>query len=601
MAALHPRHGRLRARTAELRAGGEHVFAFLAVLVLAGPFLPLLRAGTDAAGEESASPVRVALVAAVYAGTLALVAARPREVAQAALRNPLVPALVALAAASYFWSEAPGLTLRRTMALAATTLFGLWLAARFSRRELLGILAAVLGVSAVASLALGLLSPELGRSAEFDGAWLGVFGHKNGMGKAMVLAALVLLVRAPDAAPGRGARAALLLGIAALVVLSRSTSSLVALAAVAALVPLLRALAARNLLLLLAAPVAVCAGAVLAGGTGAGAASMAGALGKDATLTGRTELWGAVLASIGKRAGLGYGYGAFWHTAEESESLFAAIGWGAWHAHNAFLDAWLNLGLVGVVLLVAALAWAGTRAVRDLRAGSGPDAAWPLAFLAFTVMTNLTESRLLEPGTLYWALFVAVACAPFVAAERTAERPAPAAAAAGPVSPGVRRAARSWRRAGQTGIVPVRPAAPYARHPGRLSPGPPAHALVVRPLGALVQRRDLRPRRALGRAGVDGPRRPRQLRHGGAGGGAGAVGAARRAGRGPPARRGLLRPGPVRRRWAEHLAGTDRRFDLWSVLMFQAWLEHGRRAAPSAPASDPPSAAPLAAAAGAAA
>ena len=39
-------------------------------------------------------------------------------------------------------------------------------------------------------------------------------------------------------------------------------------------------------------------------------------------------------------------------------------------------------------------------------------------------------------------------------------------------------------------------------------------------------------------------------------------------------REGFLRPGPIRRRWAEHLSGERNwQESLWGVLMFQAWLE----------------------------
>jgi len=43
---------------------------------------------------------------------------------------------------------------------------------------------------------------------------------------------------------------------------------------------------------------------------------------------------------------------------------------------------------------------------------------------------------------------------------------------------------------------------------------------------------------------------------------------------------GFFHPGPIRDKWGEHLAGT-RQYDLWSILMFQSWLEESRKSQPS--------------------
>lgn len=49
-------------------------------------------------------------------------------------------------------------------------------------------------------------------------------------------------------------------------------------------------------------------------------------------------------------------------------------------------------------------------------------------------------------------------------------------------------------------------------------------------------------------------------------------------------REGYLAPGPVRRRWTDHLTGrTNRHYGLWSVLMFQAWLEAQQQDATTTP------------------
>jgi O-antigen ligase len=113
---------------------------------------------------------------------------------------------------------------------------------------------------------------------------------------------------------------------------------------------------------------------------------------------------------VEERPMLGYGYAAFWAPrAATSERVRAAIGWDAPHSHNGLLDVWLDLGLGGVVCLLAAYTLALRRAWTGLRTRIGIEGVWAVAFLVMLFLGNATESAIWS-SFLIWTIFVAVAC-----------------------------------------------------------------------------------------------------------------------------------------------------------------------------------------------
>ena len=125
-------------------------------------------------------------------------------------------------------------------------------------------------------------------------------------------------------------------------------------------------------------------------------------LGKDVTLTGRTEIWSAVLDSITKRPLLGYGYQAFWLGLQgESYRVILAVSWVLAQAQNGFLDVTLEMGVAGltIVLLVFGFAFRDgvvclfrSRDQTQLRS-----VEWYLAVVVLTLFYNFDESFLFDP------------------------------------------------------------------------------------------------------------------------------------------------------------------------------------------------------------
>jgi O-antigen ligase len=74
-------------------------------------------------------------------------------------------------------------------------------------------------------------------------------------------------------------------------------------------------------------------------------------IGKDPTLTGRTEIWAFVINDIWMKPLFGWGYFGFWHgNNPAAREISDAVNWTVPEAHNGLLELLLTVGIVGTAL-----------------------------------------------------------------------------------------------------------------------------------------------------------------------------------------------------------------------------------------------------------
>jgi exopolysaccharide production protein ExoQ len=129
-------------------------------------------------------------------------------------------------------------------------------------------------------------------------------------------------------------------------------------------------------------------------------------VGKSATLTGRTDIWRAVIQTIHERPLLGFGY-AFWTAPSVARmNIWYEIGFAPPHAHNNWLDVILQLGYVGLAISVAFWLIALGRGFRFAMFTREPGAIFMLLIIVNLFIRSWTESVMLEPADMFWMWFV---------------------------------------------------------------------------------------------------------------------------------------------------------------------------------------------------
>ncbi|MGO8756726.1 MAG: O-antigen ligase family protein [Terracidiphilus sp.] len=127
-------------------------------------------------------------------------------------------------------------------------------------------------------------------------------------------------------------------------------------------------------------------------------------LGRNSTLTGRTEIWSGLLAFAGNPL-FGTGFDSFW-LGDRLARIWSVGGQlqGINEAHNGYLETYLNLGWVGVALLAAVIV-VGYRNISISLLADPEQGRLRLVFLVVSIIYNYTEAGF-RTGSSVWITFL---------------------------------------------------------------------------------------------------------------------------------------------------------------------------------------------------
>lgn len=292
------------------------------------------------------------------------------------------------------WSVDGGATVRAGIQYFFFVLGMIGAAENLEGDDFMDLLASVCFLSAIASLILVFIAPG-DVIGEQTGEFRGVFGQKNVLGQAMVVGALACLHSLRARRRSRLSAMSMLFVMIFVTIKSGSTTALLVIllfCILGVVTPLLqRGGGARMLgvvLLTLLFPIASVAVFT--------PDSLLELIGKDPTLTGRTDIWGYVIPFIYQRPLLGWGYAAFWSTQNPvAWEIANELHWFSPQAHNGLLEILLSGGLVAAAWFIYLLFRTFRLSLRCIRLDSA------MAITCFSICAGILLEGVSEQVLLY--------------------------------------------------------------------------------------------------------------------------------------------------------------------------------------------------------
>jgi len=148
--------------------------------------------------------------------------------------------------------------------------------------------------------------------------------------------------------------------------------------------------------------------------------SLISSLGRDPTLTGRTQLWKDVL-SIHVSPLFGAGFESFW-LGSRLQQMWQMYWWQPIEAHNGYIETYINLGVTGLSLLVVMIG-AGYRNI-SAQLRQDPEAGRiRLAYFFVGIAYNLTEAAIHTLSVVWVLSLLSMMAIPKLAERKRAAQP----------------------------------------------------------------------------------------------------------------------------------------------------------------------------------
>ena len=331
-------------------------------------------------------------------------------------RNWLPALFILLAFLSILWSVGRVSTLFSSVELLLAAIVASYFGIRLVPEKLMDVVFWFGALLLLLSLALVYGAPPAGTMywAPFNGAWRGVYWHRNHLASIAALLSIIYLCRMFLAFKNHNPNGILdgFFYFLSLVILyfARSATGMIVFIVLHGTAFLVwvwlqveHRLRRRHYLFIVAGGVLI-ALLILTN-----LDVVFGLFGRDTTMTGRVGLWSKLIEIASRRPWLGHGFGAVWTLDSFRDEIQLLAGWTSQPliADNGLLDIYLHLGVIGVLLFLSMLILGTVRALQYGVQKKTLTSFFPLLVMIYAFFANISFSLFAETEVFVWFLIIA--------------------------------------------------------------------------------------------------------------------------------------------------------------------------------------------------